>query len=87
MPAPDTYYPDNLAIRRQMRRAAAYYDQENGTTWLDKLNTGAASLEEVALATGADTHMPAGNLLQRIYDLESAANITDFLTNNGLTTS
>lgn len=79
MPAPDTYYPDNLAIVSQIRGAVSRYD--DGTTLISRLNRGEISLEEAALTCGAGTHMPAGNLLQRIWDLESAENREAFIEN------
>lgn len=79
MPAQETYYPDNLALIAQIRGAVSKYD--DGTALITKLNRGQISLEEAALIVGTDTHMPAGNLLQRIWDLESAENREALITN------
>lgn len=76
---PDTYHPDNLAIIEQIRGAVSRYD--DGTTLIAKLNRGQISLEEAALIVGTDTHMPAGNLLQRIWNLESPENREALITN------
>lgn len=79
MPAQETYYPDNLAMIAQIRGAVSRYD--DGNTLIARLNRGQISLEEAALTCGADTHMPAANLLQRIWDLESPENREAFIEN------